>query len=180
MSDLLFASWANDAGLDSNGQRLSVSLGTLPVRMAHSQATGKGLITNGRMGSDLIRLQAGDCFQPHTHPGDHLLVVVGGLGTVTYDGKIYLTRAGQIFMIEGAVPHAVGAITDHVILAIGNPHVAIDSPDRMKPLEYRAVVSQVDTLHCLICDRVGTHANRLCDQGCTHCVCDKCRTYELT
>ena len=169
--------WANDDGfIHTAGQYqvLSVETGPRPSPMAHANATGEGLVSNGKLGADVIRLAAGDGFVPHTHPGDHLLIVIAGKGTMTYGGKIYPTKAGQAFMIEGTVPHAVGAITDHVLLSVGSPHKLIDSPDRMTPVEYEAVASAIGELHCLICDKVAANPERLHDLGCAHCPCDAC------
>lgn len=160
--------WARDLGLNGE-QALGIDLGERPVQLAHSNATGEGLVSNGVLGADVIRLAAGDGFVPHTHPGDHLLIVVGGRGTITCGGKIYPTRAGELYMVEGLVPHAVGAITDHVILAVGSPHRPVDAPDRMKPVGYDAVTANIDDLHCLICDLHARYPRRLHEAGCPHC-----------
>jgi len=167
-------SWATAAGSDSGKQLLAVSLAERPSKMAHSSATGEGLVSNGFLGADMIRLKAGQGFVPHTHPGDHLLVVVGGEGTITYNGSIYPTHAGQILMIDGQVPHAVGAITDHVILAVGAPHRPVDAEDRMKPVEYQEVTANIDELHCLICDLQSKLPDKLHEAGCPHCPCYDC------
>lgn len=159
---------------DSNAQRLLVDLGLRSTPMAQSPATGASMVSNGQLGADVVRLAAGDGFVPHTHPGDHLLIVIGGRGTITYGGRIYPTEAGQIYLIEGEVPHAVGAITDHVILAVGSPHKPVDAADRMVPMEYEAVVTQVRELHCLICDLSAELPLRLHDIGCPHCPCECC------
>jgi quercetin dioxygenase-like cupin family protein len=165
--------WAEDAGFGER-QMLAVALAPRAIRMPRSNATGEPLVSNGQLGADIIRLAAGDGFVPHTHPGDHLLIVVGGLGTLTYGGRIYPTRAGEIYLVEGEVPHAVGAITDHVLLAVGSPHRPVDSLDRMKPVAYQAVTADLGRLHCLICDRVAVHPDRLHDVGCPHCPCASC------
>jgi quercetin dioxygenase-like cupin family protein len=174
--ELKIVKWAEpvDCGSTDGEQLLSVSLKPRPSRMAHSSATGQGTVSNGYLGADIIRVQAGEGFVPHTHPGDHLLIVIGGRGTITYDGKIYPTEAGQIYMIDGDVPHAVGAISDHVILAVGAPHKPVDSEDRMKPVAYEAVAAKINELHCLICDLRATLPTRLHDLGCAHCPCDMC------
>jgi quercetin dioxygenase-like cupin family protein len=176
--ELKIVKWAEAVDRGSTNheheQLLRVSLKPRPVRMAHSTATGQGTVSNGYLGADIIRVQAGEGFVPHTHPGDHLLIVIGGRGTITYDGKIYPTEAGQIYMIDGNVPHAVGAISDHVILAVGAPHKPVDSEDRMKPVEYEAVAARINELHCLICDVTATLPTRLHDLGCAHCPCDRC------
>ena len=168
--------WASDLGVVDD-QVLGIDLAIRPAHMAHSNATGMGLVSNGFLGADIIRLSAGDGFVPHTHPGDHLLIVVGGQGTITYDGKIYPTRAGQIYMVAGKVPHAVGAITDHVILAVGAPHKPVDSVDRMTPVEYQDVTAEINQLHCLICNISATYPDRMHDVGCPHCPCIDCHPY---
>jgi quercetin dioxygenase-like cupin family protein len=171
--DLEIARWATDLGV--NGfQLLGVGLDERSLRMADGGATGAALISNGRLGADVIRLAAGEGFVPHTHPGDHLLIVVGGQGTITYGGKVYPTRAGDIYLLAGEVPHAVGAITDHVILAVGSPHRAVDAPDRMKPVAYQAVTTDLGDMTCLICEIHARRPQRLHDAGCPHCPCGEC------
>jgi quercetin dioxygenase-like cupin family protein len=173
---LRLVKWASDAGVTSKGnsQLLEVGLGERGVPIVDSPATGEALVSNCSMGADLIRLEAGKGFSPHTHPGDHLLVIVGGQGTITYDGKIYRTQAGQVYLVEGEVPHAVGAITDHVILAIRSPHRKIDSDERMNLVEYKAVQSELGKVHCLICDIESQGDVMLHEMGCTHCPCSVC------
>lgn len=94
-------------------------------------AVGIPMQANGHLGADLLHVKAGDQFPVHTHPGDHLLYCVGGHGTITVDKIVYQIHPGDLYMVDGAVPHAVGAITDHTILAIGAPHKPVDSPERM-------------------------------------------------
>ncbi|MBG0794464.1 cupin domain-containing protein [Methylocystis sp. H62] len=170
------ARWAEDLGIDpmSGRQHLAINLGPRPLHMAHTTATGAGLISNAFLGADVMRLAAGEGFVPHTHPGDHLIITVGGHGTFAYDGKIYPISAGQAFLIEGKVPHAVAAITDLVILAIGSPHMRVDAPDRMTPVEYKAVTSYMDKMYCLICKKVAVYPNLLHQVGCPHCLCRQC------
>lgn len=176
--ELRIVEWARNAGADGNVQNLAVELGERSAVVAQSAATGEALVSNGMLGADVIRLAAGEAFAPHTHPGDHLLIVIGGEGTVTYGGKIYPTRAGQIYMIEGQTPHAVGAITDHVILAVGCPHKTIDADDRMTLTEYAAITIDLAELHCLICDKTAVLPQRIHERGCPHCVCPDCTRIE--
>lgn len=167
--------WAQDNGIDRNTglQRLGVDLQPRPVPMAHSKATGEDTVSNGLLGADIIRLGAGEGFVPHTHPGDHLLIVIGGHGTITYDGRIYPTAPGEIYMVEGGVPHAVGAVTDHVILAVGAaPHRPVGSADRMTPVEYETI--KIDKLECLICGVSVSDGGHLHALGCGHCPCPCC------
>ncbi|GAA4662336.1 MULTISPECIES: cupin domain-containing protein [Amycolatopsis] len=137
-------------------------------------ASGQALVTNGAVGADLLRLPGGSGFVPHTHPGHHVLVVVAGIGTITYAGRIHETRAGQVYLVEGAVPHAVGAITDHVILAVGSPHKQIDAEDRMAPVPYEEVISLDGEMTCLLCAVTTTAPERPHSLGCPHCPCPEC------
>jgi hypothetical protein len=55
---------------------------------------------------------------------------------VTYGGVEYPTKPGDIYMVPGAVEHAVGAGPDgHKIMAFGAPHKHLDSEERMTVVE---------------------------------------------
>lgn len=144
----------------------------LPFPMSGSIATGRPLVSNGQLGVDLIRTPAGQGFLPHTHPGDHLLIIVGGVSTITFGGVIYEAPAGTVYEIDGSVPHAVGGISDTEILAVGSPHHAVDSPDRMALVEYAAVLAPTDPkMECRICGEEAELPKMLHDVGCPHCPC---------
>lgn len=171
---LRIVDWAKARRIEDQQTHLTIGHEPRSHRMAHSPASGDGLVSNGKLGVDLIRVSAGNGFVPHTHPGDHLLIIVAGEGTITYDGHIYPTKAGQVYMIEGAIPHAVGAVTDHVIMAVGSPHMPVDSPDRMKPVEYKEVVAEIGSMTCLICNISAEFPKMVHDAGCPHCPCADC------
>lgn len=101
--------------------------------MHGAPAVGLPLHSNGHLGADLVHVAAGDQFPVHTHPGDHLLLSIGGLGTITVNDVTYNVKPGDIYMVDGMTPHAVGADPDseHLLVAIGAPHKAVDSPERM-------------------------------------------------
>ena len=141
--------------------------GKLPIPMYGVRATGLGLAGGEHLGCDLIHVEAGDGFSPHTHPGDHLLVVVAGRGTVTWNGRIWPTRPGLVYFVPGNEPHAVGAIDDHTILAVGAPHRPVGSADRQTLVAYQAVAASLGVLTCLVCALTG-HPSELRDAGCTH------------
>lgn len=101
------------------------------VQVHGAPATGLPLHTNGNLGADILFVRGGDEFPVHTHPGDHLLYCLAGHGTITVAGITYKIKPGDIYMVEGMIPHAVGAETDHVLVAIGSPHKPVDAPDRM-------------------------------------------------
>lgn len=160
---LHIASWASYTEM---GEVL-VGGGPGPVQMAATTATAWPLVTSHRLGVDRISVPAGGGFAPHTHPGDHLLIIIRGKGTITMGGRIYPTRAGQVYFVPGLVPHAVGAITEHHILAVGAPHRMPDDADRMELTAYAAIASDLGVLRCEICDVEGP-VDRLADMGCTH------------
>jgi quercetin dioxygenase-like cupin family protein len=173
-AELTIVDWA-EAVDEGDSTCLRIKHGPRPEQMHGApEATGQSLVSNGHIGADVIRLPAGGGFAPHTHPGHHLLIVLAGEGTITYDGTVYPTRAGQIYMIEGEVPHAVGAVTDHVILAAGAPHKAVDSTERMALVDYEEVISPIGDMTCLICDTTAAAPTRLHDEGCSHCPCHSC------
>lgn len=126
--------------------------GLLPehgVDVHGAPARGVAMLTNGHLGADLLHVAAGNQFPVHTHPGDHLLYVVSGRGTISIGNVTYEVAEGDLHMVPGAIPHAVGAIDDHIILAIGAPHKTVDSPDRMalvdwdgQPLEHPISASE--------------------------------------
>lgn len=166
---LVICDWAEDEGRDGRVQRLAVDMSPGPVRIPKTRsATGRSLVSNGWIGADLLNLPAGEGFAPHTHPGDHMLFVLGGTGTITVDGEITPTVVGQAYMIEGARPHAVGAITDHVILAVGAPHRALDSMERQDLVEYSALLTPLGSISCRICGVSGGCGEDLASQGCQH------------
>lgn len=166
---LLICDWAADAGVDGVTQQLNVDLTPGPIRVAKTRAaTGRSLVTNGRLGADLLHVPAGEGFPPHTHPGDHLLFVLSGRGTITVNGMIIQTSAGQVYLVEGAVPHAVGAITDHVILAVGAPHRRLESPGRQVLTAYSALLTPPGTITCVICGVCAQSDGELTALDCPH------------
>ena len=92
------------------------------------------------MGADLIQLEAGETFPLHTHPGHHMLLVIMGQGTVSADDVVYPTRAGDLYMVDGNQPHAVGAVERHLLLSIGAPHKMPSALDRMDVLMEKSLV----------------------------------------
>ncbi len=116
-----------------NLHHLSKLVAERGVPMHGAPAVGLPLHSNGHLGADLVHVKAGDQFPVHTHPGDHLLLSLGGRGTITVADVTYVVEPGDIYMVDGLVPHAVGAHPDseHILVAIGAPHKAVDSPERM-------------------------------------------------
>ena len=102
------------------------------------------------MGADLIQLEAGESFPLHTHPGHHVLLVIMGQGTVTvYVDKdvVHPTRAGDLYMLDGNQPHAVGAVERHLLLSIGVPHKMPSALDRMSVFMEKSLVGLSKGMH---------------------------------
>lgn len=88
------------------------------------------------IGVDLIEMSSGSAFPPHVHPGDHLLYVLDGTGTVTIGEKRYTVTSGDSIWIAASRLHAVSAPASAcAFLAFGYPHRRVDATDRMKIVE---------------------------------------------
>lgn len=97
-----------------------------------ADARGLPLHSNGHLGADLLQVPPNASFPIHVHPGDHLLLCLDGEGTISVDERTHYVRPGDIYMVPGNVPHAVGAgEAGHTLLAIGAPHKPVESPERM-------------------------------------------------
>ncbi|MET9498131.1 cupin domain-containing protein [Streptomyces sp. NPDC006552] len=166
---LLICDWATDLGLDGTTQQLGIPMGPGPTRVSKTaDATGRSLLSSGHVGADILHVPAGSGFAPHTHPGDHLLFVLAGSGTISVAGEIIETRPGQVYMVEGAITHAVGAITDHMILSVGAPHRHLDSPERQELTEYAALLGDLGRITCRLCDIEASGGEELAAKGCPH------------
>ncbi|MFD9389286.1 cupin domain-containing protein [Streptomyces sp. NPDC060000] len=166
---LLICDWAADLGLDGTTQQLGIDVAPGPTRVSKTaDATGRSLLSSGHMGADILHIPARSGFAPHTHPGDHLLFVLAGTGTITVAGEIVETRPGQVYMVEGAVTHAVGAVTDHMILSVGAPHEHLDSPERQELTAYTALLGDLGDITCRLCDIRASSGEELAAKGCPH------------
>jgi quercetin dioxygenase-like cupin family protein len=89
------------------------------------------------LGADVLWVPPLHSFPVHAHPGDHLLLCIDGEGSISIDRETYIVRPGDLYLIPGNVPHAVGATErGHVLVSIGAPHKAVDSPERMVPTDW--------------------------------------------
>lgn len=132
-------------GLDiKNLHELAAIAAEAGVPVHGAPALGIPLHANGYLGADLLHVRARDRFPVHTHPGDHLLLCLQGTGTISVGEVTYQVRPGDIYMVDGAVPHAVGAgDEDHILVAIGAPHTPVASPGRMQLTDWHG--SKVDS-----------------------------------
>lgn len=107
----------------------------------------------GHLGVDLLWMPPGSSFPYHTHPAHHVLYVVAGLGTLEDEHHVIReTQPGDVLMVPGYLPHAVGAqalysdVERHGgpgqwILAFGAPHVELEDPARMTLIPNDSIAS---------------------------------------
>lgn len=115
-----------------NLEKMAAIINECGVPVHGAPAIGMNLHTNGNLGADILWVPARKRFPIHTHPGDHLLYCLSGTGTITVDEITHEIGPGDFYMVDGLVPHAVGAgDEDHILVAIGSPHKPVDSPERM-------------------------------------------------
>lgn len=113
-------------------QAMADAVRTLGLPVHGAPATGLPLVSNGHLGADILHVPANGKFPVHCHPGDHLLLCLAGSGTISIGERTYQVSPGDLYLVPGEVPHAVGAgDQDHVLVAIGSPHKPVDSPERM-------------------------------------------------
>lgn len=166
---VVLCDWAQDGGTHEMKQRIEVDMLPGSTKIAKTQAsTGRPLLSNGFLGADLIHVPAGEGFAPHTHQGDHMLFVVGGRGTITANGEILETRTGQVYMVDGLQPHAVGAISDHVLLSVGIAHKALDSENRQTLTPFSDLLTAEGVITCRICGITADSRAGLTGRGCSH------------
>ena len=91
------------------------------------------------IGADLVELQPGAAFPLHTHPGDHILYGISGVGTITIDGIARHVEAGTTVYVAGMSAHNVAtyaeAIEPFVLLVVGHPKKHVSATDRLQIVE---------------------------------------------
>lgn len=126
------ARWANFN--EEIGQLKSIE-GEQPVKMRHSDGTALPLVlddsTPHKFGADIIRFAHGKGVGLHTHLGAHILMVTKGRGLLTYGTDTFDMFEGMIYLVPSNVPHAIKAITELVLVAVGNDHQPADSEKRL-------------------------------------------------
>lgn len=107
----------------------------IPSKMV--EAFGEKLYSNGALAMDLLVVPPGSGFPPHVHPGHHLLMALTP-GTFSLHGVVNPVVAGDLYMVEGGIPHGVGNPYDtpHIILAVGAPPKELDATNRMTVVDW--------------------------------------------
>jgi quercetin dioxygenase-like cupin family protein len=132
MDQFTQARWAD---YDAACGRLISFAGEQPLRMQHSDGTARPLVVDrsrpNAFGADIVRFEAGKGVGLHVHVGAHILMVTQGKGVLTYNGEKYDLFPGMIYLVPSNVPHAIEALTELVLVAIGNDHRPADSEERL-------------------------------------------------
>lgn len=88
-----------------------------------------------------LTMEANTGFERHTHPHNHVLVILEGGGSVVYDRgdgvdvRLDFTK-GDVFNVPGANEHAVSAGDEGIVmLSIGSPAMGLIDPERMVFIE---------------------------------------------
>ena len=116
----------------NNDNSLSVNPEPRPIQMCNSDGTGSPLVKINQFGADVIRFAAGEGVANHTHEGAHILFVISGNGFVEYDGTDHALEPGMCYLVPSMVSHGIKATTDLVLIAVGNDHRDLASPERME------------------------------------------------
>ncbi|GAA4085303.1 cupin domain-containing protein [Actinomadura miaoliensis] len=120
----------------------------VPVHGADATGLALHLSGDGHLGADMLRVPPHTSFPIHVHPGHHLLLCLEGEGTITVDQVTHRIRPGDLYMVDGQVPHAVGAgDTEHVLVAIGAPHKPVDDPSRMTFTDWQGFAVDAPLFH---------------------------------
>jgi quercetin dioxygenase-like cupin family protein len=105
-----------------------------PTEPMHlSDAKGMALVHNGeKFGADVIDFPPFGEVPMHTHPGDHILLCVGGSGCVTVKADKHPVTLGTCYLIRSMEPHAVQAFDRGLTLVVvGNDHRPVNSVERL-------------------------------------------------
>lgn len=145
----------DEAGLHvTNLSHLSRRVREEGLKVFGADALGLPLHSNGHLGADILHVPAHASFPVHTHPGDHLLLCLQGTGTISIGERTYTVGPGDLYMVPGQVPHAVGAgKRAHVLVAIGAPHKPVASPERMTFTDWAGTELDTPLFHTAADDR---------------------------
>lgn len=105
--------------------------GLLTRKMAHSDATGLPLLKSGPFGADLIRFPAGGKVDSHTHPGEHMLFVLGGEGRLVLGDAEVNLMPGICYHVPANISHAIFAATELTLISVANDHRPVESEERL-------------------------------------------------
>lgn len=105
------------------------------IQMMHSDWTAKPLLLLNNFWADLIRFAPGKGVGTHTHPWDHILLVMVWTGRVEYNWVDYELKPWVAYMVPGSVPHAIKAKDELVLMSIANEHRPAWSQERLDVVE---------------------------------------------
>ena len=107
------------------------------LQMHCSQGLGHPLvrIEESLFGADLIKFKSGERVKLHKHKGDHILLVLSGIGRLVIESEFLKLEPGIIYAVPSQARHSIESEEDLYLLSIGNNHFPVDSPKRLEPVE---------------------------------------------
>jgi quercetin dioxygenase-like cupin family protein len=100
--------------------------------MFGSQGLGKPLVQSGKFAADFLSFDGYQETSLHTHPGDHILIIYAGCGTLIFDGEPFELMPGTCYFVPGSVPHKIKANCLGLSLySISNDHRPVNSANRL-------------------------------------------------
>lgn len=104
--------------------------------MHGSQAHGIPLVKQDNFAADILHFLPGEKTSLHTHPGNHILFVVDGGGTLTYSYEHHPLVKGTCYLVPGSTPHRVSADERGMyLLSIADTHRNVDSKERAEVIQ---------------------------------------------
>ena len=104
--------------------------------MHGSEAQGISLVKLKNFAADMLKFSPGNKTSLHTHPGNHILFVVEGSGSLLYNNEIYSLTKGICYLVPGAIVHQITAGKEELILmSIADDHKSVTSKDRVKIIQ---------------------------------------------
>jgi hypothetical protein len=100
-------------------------------KMHGSQAHGLALVKHDNFAADMLHFLPNEKTSLHTHPGNHILFVVDGGGTLTYGNEEHPLIKGSCYLVPGTTDHRVSANNNGMhLLSIADTHRSVDSIER--------------------------------------------------
>src|SRR5947209_6646584 len=79
----------------------------VPLPGIRGRAGACAISSNGEeIGVDLVEMQPGSAFPLHAHPGDHMLYVESGTGSIHIAGRDRRLKKGDTIFVAAEAPHA--------------------------------------------------------------------------
>ncbi len=79
------------------------------VQYQEGQVVSRTLAQNSALSLTLFAFEKGEGLSGHSAPGDAMVQVLEGAGTITIEDKEYTVKAGESIIMPAGIPHALDA-----------------------------------------------------------------------